>query len=470
MSKLQPIPSYSDPVQWAEETFGNCRLGDIRRTTRVVEYAARQAANPGGSTYAVCQGDYAASNGAYRLLRNPSIDPKALEEAPFELTAKRCQQYPGDVLAIQDTTTLSYSHSVTGQLGDLGGGRGFVVHSALAVCPDTKNILGLLDQTRWVRPEMRSGKRARKRRAYAEKESYKWEAASRRIRERVGTTDNIITVCDREGDIYEYLDYLNREGQRFVVRATYDRRLATAAGNLWDYMSEQPIIGHHEVEIQQRGPQRATLGRPARPGRSAERRRVEVRVGHVELLKPDSTARATGVYVVYVRDPVLVKGRWRMEWMLLTSEPVTTMQQAEVVIGHYRLRWLIEDYHKVWKTGCRIEQRRSPDADNLERLAVITAQVAVRVLALRYLAMQGPERPCTEALSTDEWQCLYASVHRRAPFPESPPSLTWAMREIAKLGGWQDTKRNGAIGWITLWRGWRYFQERVTGWRLARLS
>jgi hypothetical protein len=142
---------YADAQEWAEALFGRSDLGDIRRTRRAVDYAARQAANPGGSTHEVCGGKDAVAEAAYRFMRNDAVEPEALEEGPFQHNAAQCAGVDV-VLAIQDTTTLAYSHAVSEQLGDLGGGRGFFVHSTLAVDGGTKHVIGLLDQQRWVRP------------------------------------------------------------------------------------------------------------------------------------------------------------------------------------------------------------------------------------------------------------------------------------------------------------------------------
>jgi hypothetical protein len=149
---------YADSNQWAEAMFGGCELGDARRTRRAVDYAARQAAIPGGSTNEVCAGDDAATEAAYRFMRNDAIEPRALEEGPFQYNAAQCTGV-GVVLAIQDTTTLTYPHAVSEQLGDLGGGRGFLVHSTLAVDGETRHVIGLLDQQRWSRPPEEPGQR-----------------------------------------------------------------------------------------------------------------------------------------------------------------------------------------------------------------------------------------------------------------------------------------------------------------------
>ena len=458
--------------------FGQCELGDLRRTRRAVDVAARQATKPDGSIHQICDGDDAAAEGAYRLLRNSAVKPTALEEGPFEHNAALCKQAPL-ILAIQDTTTLVYKHSVAEQLGDLGGGRGFIVHSTLAVNAETQEIIGLLDQQRWSRPASKTKKRKRKKKEkkqlpYEQRESYKWEKASQRIEKRLDSMEQVIQVVDREADIFEYIKERIANSQRYVIRASHDRTLATTESHLWDFMRSRPALGYYEVTIGQRGAQPAELGRTARAARPARIAKMELRTArNVRLLSPEPRKKRQEnswieVNVVYAREIGAAAAKEVLEWMIVTSEPVASKKLARTVISYYEQRWLIEEFHKAWKTGCTVEQRRLQTPSNLERLAVITAHVAVRLLQLRCLAYCDPERPCDVLFSQEEWRCLHITTQKSRPLPKTPPSMLWAIQAIAKLGGWRDTKRTGRIGWLSLWRGWERFQERFVGWQHAR--
>lgn len=461
-----------DSRAWAEQQFGRCDLGDLRRTRRLVDYAARQADDPAGSTNAVCLGDDAAAQGAYRMIRSPQIDPTALEEGPFGFTAEQCANHEV-VLAIQDTMTLSVSTALAESLGEIGkdgsGGRGILVHSTLAVAADTGEPLGLLDQLRWQRSDERPGRKTRRSRPYEEKESFKWEKSSQRIVDRLATMENIITVCDREADVHEFLEYHLERDQRFVVRAAQDRLLEAEQGRLWEHMEQLPVHGKYEVFISQRGAQRGK-GRASRPARRQRTAKMEVRTATVTLLPPRKRKASTKplqVNVVLARESDCTKDEAPLEWMILTSEAVAAQEAAKTVIRYYELRWLIEEFHKAWKTGCRIEERPVQAADNLERIAVITAHVAVRLLQLRSAVESKPDLSCQSILTRDEWQCLWATIERAKRAPRKPPSVSWALHSIAKLAGWRDTKRTGRIGWTTLWKGWARLEDRVAGWILA---
>jgi hypothetical protein len=465
-----------DSRAWAEQQFGDCELGDVRRTRRVMEYAARQADNPSGSTNAVCRGDAAAAEGAYRMIRNSDIEPDALEQGPFELTARRCAERDV-VLAIQDTMTLTVSTALGESLGEIGkdehSGRGLLVHSTLAVDGSTGEPIGLLDQLRWARSDDRPGKKTRKTRAYEEKESFKWETSSRAIAGRVASMSNIVTVCDREADIYEFLQHHVELEQRFVVRAMQDRVLESTDGRLWDHLSERPIVGKYEVVIQQRGGQRSQRGKCQRKRLARQQRTATMAIRTATLeLPPPRDSRSDGqpiaVNVVLAQEEDCPEGTKPLEWMLLTSEAVSTKKAATTVLRYYEFRWLIEEFHKAWKSGCRIEHRPVQSVGNLHRIIIITAQVAVRLLQLRSAATSQPELSCEQILSQDELQCLQATTQPAKPAQPTPPTVLWAVQAIGKLAGWRDTKRTGRVGWDMLWRGWMILEERVAGWKLAR--
>lgn len=466
-----------DPRQWAEQQFGDCELGDSRRTQRLVDYAARQVARPEASTNAVCGGDDAVAEGVYRWLRNPAISAKAVDEGPFSATAKVCADF-AVVLAIQDTTTLMYTHAVAEDLGavtELAGTPigGLLVHSTLMVDAQTRTPLGLIDQVRWNRPITGADSKPKaphKQRAYDDKESAKWEQANERMATRLQDTDNVITVCDREADIYEFLVYLVSHGRRFVIRAAQDRCLATRTGHLFDVVAKLPVLGKRMIHITQRGAQPGMGKQKKRASRPARDACMLIRAACLELARPISRnegPESMGISVIYLRESHPPKGDEPVEWLLLTTEPIATQRQIEKIIGYYECRWLIEEFHKAWKTGCRIEQRRLQSVENLERLLAVTAPIAVRLLQLQALAKLCPTESCAAILSTPHWQCLAAKLNPERAVPKRPPTIACALQAIAKLAGWRDTKRTGQIGWQTLWKGWAKLEELAEGWNLA---
>jgi hypothetical protein len=357
-----------------------------------------------------------------------------------------------------------------------------LVHSTLMVDAASGEPLGLIDQHRWTRPSTSAGcKRKRQNRPYQDKESVKWEQATSAMCERLSDTSNVITVCDREADIYEYLVYLTDQDQRFVVRASHDRKLVarkapdhklvTRKASLFDVMAKQPVVETREVEIAQRGFQRGTSKQKQRSSRPSRTAIMSIRTLSVELARPVDRSEgpeSLKVSVVYLREQNAPKGVEPAEWLLLTSEPISEPEEFNQVIQHYEHRWLIEEFHKSWKTGCRIEERRLQSTMNLERMMAITAPIAVRLLQLRALSQTSPTSSCTIVLKQEQWQCLFAKVEPKRPIPKRPPTIQWAITALAKLAGWRDTKRTGRIGWQTLWLGWARLEALVEGWLLAK--
>lgn len=468
-----------DTVAWSEVTFGDCVLGDARRTRRLVKVGAQLAAHAGQAPSRACRGDAAANEGAYRLLRNEHIAPEAVAAGGFEATARAAAKSAGDLLAVEDSTTLSYRHQVAEALGDVGGPeqsrtRGFLVHSVLLLEAESQRTVGLIEQERWCRESSARGQRHRRReRAYAQKESFKWQRASARMAERLGATlARVISVCDREADIYEYLTYKVERGERFIVRASWDRRLSSGAARLVEALEQAPVVSTHKISLAQRG------GAHARRARKVE---LEVRAVRVQLQAPNRAA-ALGpleVNAVLAVERRPARGAEPLRWMLLTQEPIGEGEAVRRILLHYALRWRVEDFHKAWKTGTGVEARRMQQADNLERVVVILAFVAVRLLQLREL-FDGSARPasgtavgavpaisCSGVLEIAEWQVLWVTTQRARP-PREAPSLRWAYETIAKLGGWLDTKRTGRAGWEVIWQGWYLLQERLDAYYATR--
>ena len=216
--------------------------------------------------------------------------------------------------------------------------------------------------------------------------------------------------------------------------------------------------------------------RPGQPPREAQ---VQLRWAPVQVAPPARTARsppngaseapaaAVALWAVLVEEPAPPPLATTLHWVLLTSWPVTTATAASDVARWYALRWLIEWYHYVLKSGCGIEHLQLGRADALERALAVYSLVAWRLLWLTYQARQTPATPTTAALSGEEWQTAYLATHPGAPVPTAPPSLHDVVRWIAKLGGFLGRRGDGEPGVTTLWRGWRRLQDLVAGRRLA---
>lgn len=443
----------SNTMEWATATFGSAQLGDARRTARLATLAASAAKHQGKSIVTACQ-DSASTIAAYRLLNNEKVTPSAIADSGFAYTAELLRQH-NNVLAIEDTTALAFKHpSVRDKVGYTTshiGSRGMLAHSVLLYCPEDEHVVGLIDQHIWNRPLSDYGKGKEKAgRPYEEKESFKWQRSSQVIAGRLGEQMNkVISVCDREADVFEYLTYKIKQKQRFIVRAAQNRRLLDSKHGLFALAETLQPAGSHQVKVEQRA------------GRKARTAVLTLSYAKITLREPKhKTGTPIELYYVCCQEV----GGDGLCWHLLTSEVVDSAEGARRIVQYYERRWLIEDFHKAWKSGgTQVEKLKLQSSESLERMSTILAFIAVRILQLRQIGIQGKKdtnRSSEEVLSPLEWKLLWLKTEEAA-LPASPPNLYWVYFALAKLARWYDSKRTGRVGWPKLWEGWYMLQTLV---------
>ena len=450
--------NFKSNQEWAEALFANAELGDDRRTKRLVRVAQEMSASVDHSIHAA-SGNPASIEAAYRFIRNQAISHEAIANAGYQYTDKLVAQRP-KVLAIQDTTGLSYRHSVCDELGEVNSsnakrnsakGRTIYAHSTLMLDAESEQVLGLSNQYYWHREAKNNAPtHILQERPLEAKESYKWQRSVETLAERLPSMSNIIDVCDREADIYDYLAYQCSKLHRFIVRASDFRRLKGEQEKLDEFAEQQATIGSYEVKIQQRG------------GRKSRVAKVALMTGKVTLRKPQRAVAQNSVAVnlVYCKEIDPVENQEPLKWLLYTTEPVNTTEEARKVVRYYELRWRVEEFHKTWKTdGTRVEGLRMQAKDNLLRAATIKAFIAVRLMQLRDLVRpddpnSAADTPCDCFLSTTSWKILWKKVEKAKAIPASAPSLRWSYYALGKLGNWKDTARTGRVGIKALWEGW----------------
>jgi len=269
----------------------------------------------------------------------------------------------------------------------------------------------------------------------------------------------MVSVGDREADIYELFVWATAKPGRpaLLVRAEHDRVLTADQPTLWTQVLAQPLAGELTLEVPRRG---------HRPRRIA---RLSVRFAPVELQPPYRAERLppVRVWAVLAREESAPAGIEPLEWMLLTTLPIADFAVATEKLRWYALRWGIEVFHRVLKSGCQVETRQLGTADSLEACLAIDLVVAWRIHHLSKLGRETPEVPCTVYFADHEWQALVAAVRRDATaVPAAPPSLREAMRMVASLGGFLGRKGDGEPGTQTLWLGLQRLDDIVLGWCL----
>lgn len=241
--------------------------------------------------------------------------------------------------------------------------------------------------------------------------------------------------------------------------------MACELENLFGRVENLPTLFRRTVHIAQRGKQRDRVAKKGREGRPKKSIEVTVQACSVDIRKPKDTkhipgAREFSLNCVRVNHP-----NSELEWVLLTTLPIKTKADITKIIDYYEKRWLIEEFHKWWKSGCRLEHRPFQSLSAVQRMMTITAAIAVRLMSLHTSARASSNRQQI-TLSANEEKCLVALGAKTKKTGQV--SAKEALETIARMGGWADTKRTGKIGCLTLWKGWMRFQECYVGWRLAQ--
>jgi hypothetical protein len=440
------------PAQWAQQEFGFAQLGDQRRNRRLVKIATGLGARPGG-TLPQAFADWAELKAAYRFLSQPRVTYEQILTSHWERTRSACRE-PGEYLIIEDSSDLDFSdHPATQDLGVIGDGRGrgFALHTALAVRVEAwtleqrpeGTVVGLFDQQCCCpRPAPKGeGRRAR----LSRPRKSQWWAAGFRWAGPPPRGCQWIYVADRESDFYEPMQRCQQHRVDFIIRAYQDRRLADEAGRLRDAVANAPVLGQSIVELR------------ARAGQAARSAIVELRSVTVTLDGPWRPGGwqppVAGVTVVEVREVQVPEGVSEpLHWVLLTSLPCRTLAQARRIVGRYAARWWIEEYHKALKSGAGVEDSQLERGYRLEALLAVLAVVAVRLLSTKLLARSQPESfEAAESLGPEAVAILEKKLGR--------PKGGWTNRNVlvatARLGGFLGRKGDGMPGWQTIWRGWQ---------------
>lgn len=465
-SRNRPRPPRLDtPRDWAEEEFGGATLGDGRRSRRLVDLARSFYSRPQASLPQACNGT-AQLKGAYRLLANKNVSLKEILQPHYESTTRRIWGHEV-VLAVQDTTTFNYTtHTALEGIGPMGSSEnkaiGLLMHDTMAFT--VKGMpLGLIDVKVWARdPKDFGTKHERAMLPIEEKESSKWlrsYEATTEVQARCPDT-TLVSVGDREADVYELFELaVRQEGTpKLLVRAEHNRRVNEEQPHLWEHLRQQPVCARPILRVD-------------RTKKHKEREAsLEVRYAAVELKppkrpRPGKKLRPVNLWAVLVTEVDPPEGVDALEWMLLTTMEVATAEQAFEKVEWYSKRWGIETFHKVVKSGCRIEERQLRTVARLENCLAIDLVIAWRIQHLTMLGRETPELPCTVFFDDNQWKSLYAFIARDPlAVPKDTPTINEVMRKAATLGGFLGRKHDGEPGVKVLWIGLQRLEDIAAAW------
>jgi hypothetical protein len=385
----------------------------------------------------------------YRMLGNEAFDREEIARAHRAATIRRMSEYGGTILAVQDTTGVNYNnHLKTEGIGYISDKTlGINIHSCLAVSTDGL-VLGVLDQSDYKRDEpadesaTHDGKKTR---PIEEKESFRWLETLERSTANIPDDINVITVCDREGDMYEFFAKAVSLNKPFLIRIVQNRMTVENKRILDEIRKKQP-----------QGRVGVTIPRDSRNGIPKRDAVLQLQYACFHVKRPqilNSVKTLPGsldITVIYAKEEHPPKGNKPIEWFLATSCPVTSPEEAYEYIGYYIQRWKIERFHYVLKSGCAIEKIQERSIEKTATLILMYSIIASMIMNMTYAGRLMPDVPCSMLLETEEWQLLYCVANKTKNAPKKPYSMKEAVDYLGWLGGPKRAPSDGPPGVKTI--------------------
>jgi hypothetical protein len=472
---------------WAVEEMKSADLNDKRLNRRLEEVLSALGERPTASIPAAC-GGYADMLAAYRFFDNEKVTFERVLASHCQRTRERVAAQKV-VLLVQDTTELDFTRPEQPMEGagflDGSSRRGAFLHPLVAFTPDG-TPLGACWAKVWTREEPVDESRTeyehrRKHRPLEEKESVRWIEGLQQAREvaEQSPTTQCICIADSEADIFEL--FSEPRGERpveWIVRACQDRAVvptatleesdsSETARHLRAAVEKQPALFVQEIQVRGRRTEYACDRGQRRQPRESRQTQVEVRAATVVLRgphRPGVKLSDTAVNVVQVREVAPPDGDVAVEWLLITTLPIGTLDEVRAIVAYYTVRFLIEVLFRVLKSGCRVEERRFEHIERMLPCVAIYLIVAWRTLMVCRLGRSCPDLDCEAVFDPAEWKSVWMAVKRHPP-PRRPPRLREMLPLIAQLGGYVNyPNRKDPPGPQTVWLGLQRMYDLALAW------
>ena len=479
-----------DTSAWIQEELSGCDLKDRRLDERLRTLVGDLSARIGQGIPMACQ-DWSATKAAYRFLDNDKVDEAVILAGHFQATRSRFDAANGPILVLHDTTEFSFKRDRPDAIGKTHkcpvgrdkAGRpvtkticGILMHSSFVVTPEGLP-LGLAAIKFWTRQEFKgitalSKKINMTRIPIEQKESIRWIENLRQSTELLGRPGRCVHIGDRESDIYELFCAAHDAGTHFCVRTCVDRLAESGDTTIAKEMDVAPH-GIHMVELADRHGKNITA-------------QLEVRFRQMMILPPIGKQKQyppLTVTAIHAREINVPEDREPLEWKLLTDVPVATLGQATEKLDWYAMRWKIETFHKILKSGCHAEDAKLRTAQRLANLLAIYCIVSWRIFWLCMINRTSPQSPPSTVFTDVELQLLdhadpkakrQNSAKRKLSNSASPQSpreptktITHYLYAVARLGGYLSRAHDPPPGNKVLWRGFTRLLDLHLGYQLG---
>jgi hypothetical protein len=444
---------------WFVRELAGCSFADERLNKRLRKLVAQIGSAMGQSIPLVCQ-DWANTKAAYRFFSNERVSEADILAGHFQSTRDRTVATDGPVLVLHDTTEFSYQRENTDAIGitkSINSGRdkagrlrshtvcGILMHSSLAVT--TEGLpLGLAAVKFWTRKKFKGTAALKKkinptRVPIEKKESIRWLENVQQSTELLGDPARCIHIGDRESDIYELFCAAREAGTHFLIRTCVDRLAGDGDHTIADEMEEVAVKGLHRIDV------RDSNGDP-------DEAVLEIRYRKIRVLPPIGKQKrypTLTLTVIHAEERGTPRNRKRINWKLITDLPVGSRADAIEKLEWYALRWKIEVFHKILKSGCRAEESKLRTAQRLANLVSVFCILSWRVFWMTMLNRSVPDALPTLALTATEIALLDRLVNDKPQARRK--TLSHYLTKIARLGGYLARANDSPPGNTVMWRG-----------------
>lgn len=445
---------------WIDQESAECQFGDVRLGKRFQKLLEQISGGVGNSIPVACQ-DWANTKAAYRFFSNEGVSEEEILRGHFQSTQQRAEVAEGPILVLHDTSEFVYKRedeTILGLISRPARGRdpegrlrhhtvrGILMHSSLAVSVEGLP-LGLAAIKFWTRDHFK-GCNALKRKInptripIEEKESFRWIENLRQSTELLKQPERCVHIGDRESDIYELFSAATKIGTRFLVRTCVDRLAGDGQHTVRDEMERARVNGKHRIEV------RNNKGEPAEAVLEVRYRRIQIQppIGKCKDYSPLTLT------VIEAREEETPDGREKIEWKLLTNLSVTSFAEAIEKLNWYAMRWKIETFHKILKSGCKAEESKLRSSQRLANLISVFCIVSWRIFWMTMINRTDPNASPDIALTELESRLLDELV--KDSKRDSPrPTLSLYLTKIARLGGYLARASDPPPGNMVMWRG-----------------
>jgi hypothetical protein len=448
---------------WVDQELEGAYFQDVRLGKRLRTLLGLMSNGIGQTIPLACQ-DWANTKAAYRFFSNPRISEEEILSGHFASTQVRAAAVQEPLLVLHDTTEFSYQSTgrCIGLISNLPRKRtvcGLLMHASLVATTDGLP-LGVAAVKFWTRKQFK-GTNALKRKInptripIEEKESFKWLENVRQATDLLQRPADCVHVGDREGDIFELFCTAEELGTKFLVRTCVDRLAKDGSTTINRVMKRVKVKGTHEIEVQDADGKK-------------DKAILEIKYETIRVLPPIGKQAAypeLELTVIHARETSKPRRRERIEWKLVTNLPVHTLKDALEKIRWYALRWKIETFHKILKSGCRAEESKLRTAERLSKLIAVFCILSWRVFWMTMVQRTAPEITAGAAITSQEQTVLDKLFGSPA---EKADNLSTYLIRIAQLGGYLARTNDAAPGNTVMWRGLCRLTDIQLGFLLAK--